>query len=651
METGERDCRGILDRKIRAVIYNRCSTEEESQKDALIKQVQESRNCVAKQGWQLVDAYVEAKSGTTVKGRSEYSRLYLDLETDKFDIIVIKSQDRLMRNTKDWYLFLDRMQKNRKRLYMYLERKFYTPDDALITGIKAILAEEYSRELSKKINNAHQNRQKEGKRFVFTNQMYGLRKLPDKSVVIEEREAEMIRMIFGLSAKGVGTHCSAELLYQAGYKNHSGKRLSPSVIHNIIRNPIYKGTVVQNRQHYDFDSKQILKNPESDWIFHEGAVPAIVDEELFERANRGLDERKVKNDFPEKEEKGGAGRYPVRIRRIYKDGTEHASNGRYVFSGKICCGLCGGLFYRTRRKRKEDTVTEWKCRSYLQSGRKTQFMRKEEMRKVKKEEGSGCDNVHLDENKLRAMLGQLCGDTMDAMLKTALQKQTMDIMGRVLCSGSEGIQREKTEALQEKLYRQKALLLEKLLEGIISDGDYQEKSRELQGRLEQIGMQLKELENKEAVQEERMRRQENIRIRLNADVIDRAFLEAFVENIRKIEVYPSYLELYFPDGMVMEAKAWKNNDAGIVKREADGSAAVRVFQSCSTSHKPLMQEEKRKILDLMKQKPGITAREISEEMGVSLSLVHRRIQTLKEEGRIRYSVPNGRGEWMIWDEQ
>ena len=49
--------------KLRAVIYNRCSTEEESQKDALIKQVQESKNCIAEQGWALVDAYVEAKSG------------------------------------------------------------------------------------------------------------------------------------------------------------------------------------------------------------------------------------------------------------------------------------------------------------------------------------------------------------------------------------------------------------------------------------------------------------------------------------------------------------------------------------------------------------------------------------------------------------
>lgn len=58
---------------LRAVIYNRCSTEEESQKDALVKQVQESKHCVQEQGWILVDTYIEAKSGTTLKGRSEYA--------------------------------------------------------------------------------------------------------------------------------------------------------------------------------------------------------------------------------------------------------------------------------------------------------------------------------------------------------------------------------------------------------------------------------------------------------------------------------------------------------------------------------------------------------------------------------------------------
>ena len=118
----------------RAVIYCRCSTEEESQVDALHNQVVESEVCVREQGWSLVDRYVESKSGTTTKGRTEYNRLFEDLLLDRFDIIVIKSQDRLMRNVKDWYLFLDRMLTHGKRLFMYIERKFYSADDALITG-------------------------------------------------------------------------------------------------------------------------------------------------------------------------------------------------------------------------------------------------------------------------------------------------------------------------------------------------------------------------------------------------------------------------------------------------------------------------------------------------------------------------------------
>ena len=102
----------------RAVIYCRCSTEEESQADALRNQVLESEACIREQGWVLADRYVELKSGTTTKGRTQYNRLFADLVSDKFDIIVIKSQDRLMRNVKDWYLFLDRMLSHGKRLFM-----------------------------------------------------------------------------------------------------------------------------------------------------------------------------------------------------------------------------------------------------------------------------------------------------------------------------------------------------------------------------------------------------------------------------------------------------------------------------------------------------------------------------------------------------
>lgn len=200
---------------LRAVIYARCSTEEESQKDALVKQVAEAKECVMKNGWLLVDAYIESRSGTTTKGRKEYNRLFEDMMQEKFDIIVIKSQDRLMRNTKDWCLFVDRLTTQRKKLYMYIEHKFYSADDALITGIKAILAEDYSRELSKKINNAHRGRQKHNGNVILTSNVYGLKKLPDKSVVLIE-EAKVKERMYLLCAEGYVRRTIATILKNEG---------------------------------------------------------------------------------------------------------------------------------------------------------------------------------------------------------------------------------------------------------------------------------------------------------------------------------------------------------------------------------------------------------------------------------------------------
>lgn len=612
----------------RAVIYNRCSTEEESQRDALMKQVQESKDCVAEQGWMLVDAYVEAKSGTTVKGRTEYNRLYRDLEEDKFDVIVIKSQDRLMRNTKDWYLFLDRMQKNRKRLYMYLEHKFYTPDDALITGIKAILAEEYSRELSRKINNAHEHRQREGKSFVFTNQMYGLKKLPDKSVVADEAEAEMIRLIFSLSADGCGAHRSARLLFESGYRNRRGRRISPSTIRSIVRNPIYKGTVIQNRQHYDFEGKVILKNPESAWIVHENAVPAIVDEALFELANRKMDER-----LPQRAQGG----------ECPKETT--CGGRRYNFSGKIMCGCCQRPYYRTLRSKKEEKAAEWKCSNYLQNGRSSAALRRRPGA-----ENAGCDNVHLSEKKLTGVMERLCQsvDSNQAVRAEELLKETMDILRTVL--DCESIAVEKTKRELSRLIRQKELLLEKLLDGIVSDADFGEKNKSLQKKIDSLRAQKEQAEAAGHGGKGLESRMELIQKRLEEEIIGRAQLSERFERIKKIEVFPECLHVHMDLGAA-EAPGRTEKEARLspvyIGNEEDGTAVFQISQSCSTSRRSLMEKEKEEIVRRMEQAPDITAKKLAMEMGISLSGMHRRIRTLREEGKIRYSARNGRGKWIV----
>ena len=137
----------MVQEKLRAVFYARVSTAEEEQLKALPKQVEECKDVIASKGWKLVDGYVdEGKSGTKTDGRKAYKKLLEDMQQDKFEIVVVKSQDRLQRNTFDWYRFTDLLNKNGKQLFLYIDNKFYEPsEDALITGIKAILAEEYSK--------------------------------------------------------------------------------------------------------------------------------------------------------------------------------------------------------------------------------------------------------------------------------------------------------------------------------------------------------------------------------------------------------------------------------------------------------------------------------------------------------------------------
>lgn len=617
-------------RQFRAVTYNRCSTEEERQKDALAKQVQEAKNCVAGQGWQLIDTYVEAKSGTTSKGRKEYNRLYQDLETDKFDIIVIKSQDRLMRNTKDWYLFLDRLQRNKKRLYIYLERKFYTPDDALITGIKAILAEEYSRELSKKINNAHRNRQQEGRCFVITNHTYGYKKLPDKSILVDEKEAEMIRMIFQLSANGYGTHCSAEILFEKGYRNREGNMLSPSIIRNIIRNPLYKGDVVQNRYHYDFDSKQVSRNPESDWIIHAKAVPAIVDDELFLRANKSMDERR-------------------KMRNCGSSHVKYCSQGKYDFSGKLCCGLCGQPFYRTVRQRKDGKVIEWKCSNYLLNGRKKESLQRNQIRKAPKGEHVGCDNVHIDEEKLQLMLETICQNKYKSLniRKEDLLCETLTVLRKALHKERTYGEKEKLEEALDRILKQKDILLEKLLDGIISDVEYIRKNEGFQKEMEKINSDLTQLQEQAGQSDALEKRIDKIRRHLESGIIEQAQAADMLQNIQKIKVFPDSLEIYLDSWKICGIDDLPNDIFQDVRKETDRLTVVKMPQKYSTSHQQMIEKEKKMIIRYMKQNPQITARIISEKMDVSISLVNRRIRELRKEGKIHYSVPNGKGRWII----
>lgn len=278
----------------RVAIYNRCSTEEEAQKNALSVQAAESLELVESkkaEGWRVAAQYVELESGTSTRKRKEYLKMIEDIKQDKFDIVVVKSIDRLARNAKDWYLFLDCLMKHHTRLYLYLERKFYQSEDALVTGIKAILAEEFSKELSAKIKNAHKRRQRKQSGLNITREMFGWNKIGKDEFEINEQEAAYFRLGCQLAEAGLGFRRISDALYAAGARTKNGKRISEVQWRNMLRSPRAYGTVVLHKKEFDFIRKEQKEVPKEEWIYIKDALPALISFEYYEKVQESLDKR------------------------------------------------------------------------------------------------------------------------------------------------------------------------------------------------------------------------------------------------------------------------------------------------------------------------------------------------------------------------
>lgn len=439
----------------RVGIYNRCSTEEESQRNALAAQAMESREIAEKKGWIIAEQYIESETGTLACKRGEYQRLLADMEKDRFDIVMIKSIDRLMRSAKDWYFFLSRLTENRLKLYIYIEGKFYTPDDNLISGIKAILAEDFSRELSKKIKNAHRRRQEKKSGLNITCEMFGWNKLGKNLYELNEEEAACYRTAFRLAKEGKGFYTISNMMYDLGARTRKGGKISEVQWRKMLYTPRAHGTMILNTRSFNFDTKKYEKIPEEHWVYVENALPPIVSAEYQDEVLEILKRRAVSG-----KESGQKKMRPTQ---------------KYELSQKLICAECGNCYYRTGGKEAEKGGAVWKCSGFLKNGRTR------DGRNPK-----GCDNPNVKEAQILSALEKELERTPD---KGSEEKLIMDFL-RILAGvfQGEGDEKELKRLTKErnKLKLKKDVLMEKLLSGVVSDQEFQQYDAELNKKLETL---------------------------------------------------------------------------------------------------------------------------------------------------------------------
>lgn len=298
----------------RAVIYARFSSDMQRE-ESIDAQVRACCSYCQSKGYLVVGQYVdEAKSGRELTKRDAYNQMLADALEDKFDIIIFHKIDRNSRNELNYYTTKDKLEKLGIRYEYAVQHIDASPEGQMMEGVLVSMAAYYSRNLSKETKKGlNENAYKAQFNGGFAPFGY---KIVDKHYVIDDQEAEAIRLIFDLYVSGHSSKDICCALATKGYTTRNGKHFGKNTIYDIIGNERYSGTYTFNKVPRKKGGRNMhSKSRPDDFIRIEDAIPAIVSKDIFQQA---MDRR-----------------------RINKERPAFKSKVNYLLSGKIICGHCG----------------------------------------------------------------------------------------------------------------------------------------------------------------------------------------------------------------------------------------------------------------------------------------------------------------------
>jgi DNA invertase Pin-like site-specific DNA recombinase len=303
---------------IRAAEYVRMSTEH--QKYSTDNQSAEIRQYAEQRGFEIVCTYAdEGKSGLRIDGRASLQKLLDDIRKGVADFEAI-----LVYDVSRWGRFQDpdeaaHYELSCKRAGIrvhYCAEQFEndgTIGSSIIKTVKRAMAGEYSRELSVKVFAGQCRLISLGYRQGGA-PGYGLRRMlvdergeqkglltrgehksiaTDRVVLVEgpAEEVAVVRQIYHKFIEENMTEVQiAGWLNMQGLVSDLGRSWTRGTVHQILINDKYAGHNVWGRTSFKLKAKYVL-NDRADWIRHEYAFPAIVNQETFEQARLIIDQR------------------------------------------------------------------------------------------------------------------------------------------------------------------------------------------------------------------------------------------------------------------------------------------------------------------------------------------------------------------------
>lgn len=287
----------------KAVIYTRVSSEEQVKGNSLSEQARKCQYFIKSKDGNIVGTYEDGGRGGETKERPELQRMLNDAQKGVFDAVVVYKIDRLSRSLRDFLEIQDYLGKLNIELVSVSETyDTSTPQGRLFVNMLGSFAEFEREQIKERINMGQLASMKKGNWKGSAPYGYNIK---DKKLVINKREAKIVKKIFKLFADNCYeterlTLMKAQIIVN-GWKvptkratNRVYKKSSPtywntSTIQNLIKKEIYTGKSYIRRMtkntNPNIKRKRVLR-PREEWI--EYKAPQIVSREIFEKAKVGL---------------------------------------------------------------------------------------------------------------------------------------------------------------------------------------------------------------------------------------------------------------------------------------------------------------------------------------------------------------------------
>ena len=344
--------RPIYDLPLRVTFYARVSTDQDEQLNSLENQVQYYTELIrSKKNWTFVPGYIdEGISGTSTKKRDEFNRMIRDAKAGLFDFIITKEISRFSRSTLDSIKYTQELLEHNVGVFFQNDNiNTLDTDSEFRLVIMAGVAQDEVRKLSERLKFGFRQAVKNG-HVLGNDKLYGYDK-KDCVLTINEEEAKLVRIVFDLYANHrYGTRKISQELLKMGYTSREGNAFNTLTIRHMLENPKYKGWYCGNKtQNIDYRTRKKVFLDENEWVMYpDPSIPAIVSEEMWDRANALYKERRKES-------------------MSHSSGTSY--HNRYPYSTKIICEEHGTTFHRQVLQSASGDKEVWQCKVYRQKGR------------------------------------------------------------------------------------------------------------------------------------------------------------------------------------------------------------------------------------------------------------------------------------------